>query len=87
MIRMSSSATADHCPFLNRCDGRCGQFLSVNRLGHAFARCFGQYRACPVYAELLWERRHRSTAGQLKQLTAHAGTLVAQAVEPRAKAA
>jgi hypothetical protein len=59
MVSLSSATRADHCPFLNRSDCRCGEYLSLDRLGHAFGRCFGQYAACPVYAELLIERRVR----------------------------
>jgi hypothetical protein len=51
---------ADHCPFLNRHDGRCGQYLSLGGgLRHAYRHCFGSYQTCPVYFELLVERQTR----------------------------
>ena len=50
---------ATHCPFLNRTDARCATHFSLDQLGHAFAYCFGQYSSCPMYAELLAERRER----------------------------
>jgi hypothetical protein len=49
-----------HCPFLNRSDSRCGEHLKIDRLGHAFDFCFDVYAACPVYLELLIERRIKS---------------------------
>lgn len=52
-----------HCPFLNRTETRCSTNFSLDRLGHAFAHCFGQYETCPVYAELLGERRQRLGCG------------------------
>ena len=48
---------AVHCPFLNRADPRCSNHFSLDSLDHAFAYCFGQYQQCPVYGELLSERR------------------------------
>ncbi len=49
-----------HCPFLNRRDERCGRHLTINALSHAFEHCFDVYAACPVYLDLLIERRTRS---------------------------
>src|SRR5688500_14147836 len=49
----------EHCPFLNRADDRCSANFSLDHLQHAFHHCFGTYRACPVYYELLAERRER----------------------------
>jgi hypothetical protein len=71
----------DHCPFLNRADRRCSDFFHLDRLEHAFAYCFGGYRACPVYADLLAERRawrsrdHRANdhAEPLVQVTVSVG--------------
>jgi hypothetical protein len=54
---------APHCPFLNRADERCSQHFSLDRLDHAFRYCFDGYHACPVYAQLLTERRERRAAG------------------------
>ena len=48
-----------HCPFLNRADPRCSSNFSLDRLDHAFEYCFNQYQQCPVYLELLLERRVR----------------------------
>jgi hypothetical protein len=53
----------NHCPFLNRADGRCSTFFSLDRLDHAFEYCFGEYQQCPVYLELLVERRVRRMTG------------------------
>ena len=51
------STSGHHCPFLNRTDPRCGKYLSIEHLGHAFDYCFDGYAACPVYLERLVERR------------------------------
>jgi hypothetical protein len=53
-----------HCPFLNRSDVRCSSHFSLDRLEDAFEDCFGDYKACPMYAEMLRERtdRRRATA-------------------------
>lgn len=53
-----------HCPFLNRSDVRCSSHFSLDHLEDAFEDCFGDYRACPTYAEMLRERtdRRRATA-------------------------
>ncbi|HWE02287.1 MAG TPA: hypothetical protein VG326_07720 [Tepidisphaeraceae bacterium] len=48
-----------HCPFLNRSDARCSTNFSLERLDNAYDYCFGQYADCPVYLELLVERRLR----------------------------
>ena len=55
----------EHCPFLNRSDRRCSNCLSLDRLDHAFDYCFGEYKACPVYLEMLAERRVRRLCGLL----------------------
>ncbi len=54
------SELGHHCPFLNRTDSRCAEHLKIDRLGHAFEFCFDVYAACPVYLDLLIERRTRS---------------------------
>ena len=56
---MQASDRGQHCPFLNRADSRCGSHFTLERLEHAFAFCFDRYTACPVYLELLVERRVR----------------------------
>jgi hypothetical protein len=72
MVRISSSYTAaDHCPFLNRRDARCGENLSLDRLGYAFGRCFGQYHLCPVYAEMLLERQSRQSESRSDLVAGH----------------
>jgi len=53
-----------HCPFLNRTDSRCGEHLKIDRLDHAFEYCFDVYAACPVYLDLLIERRTKSADTQ-----------------------
>ena len=60
----------EHCPFLNRADDRCSANFSLDHLQHAFHHCFGKYHACPVYYELLAERRERR--GESLVLTAAA---------------
>ena len=50
-----------HCPFLNRADARCANHFSLDRLGHAFEHCFGDYKSCKTYLELLVERRVRQS--------------------------
>jgi hypothetical protein len=59
------SAPGEHCPFLNRSDDRCSDHFNIGRLGFAFDHCFGSYNACPVYLELLVERRLRRLSGSL----------------------
>jgi hypothetical protein len=49
----------EHCPFLNRSDARCAENFNIDHLQHAFKFCFGRYKACPSYVELLVERRIR----------------------------
>lgn len=55
----------EHCPFLNRADRRCSNFFSLERLEHAFGCCFNEYDRCPVYRELLVERRVRRSIGRV----------------------
>jgi hypothetical protein len=62
-----------HCPFLNRSDGRCSNYFSLERLDHAFGYCFDQYQHCPVYLELLVERRLRRMTGVARELGRHDG--------------
>ncbi len=49
----------EHCPFLNRSDARCADSFNIDHLQHAFKFCFGRYKTCPAYIELLVERRIR----------------------------
>ncbi len=53
------SERAIHCPFLNRSDTRCSSHFSLDRLNDAFEQCLDAYQACPVYLEMLAERRQR----------------------------
>lgn len=62
---MARHDCGEHCPFLNRSDRRCSSFLSLDRISHAFDHCFGEYKTCPVYLELLVERRVRRLCGLL----------------------
>jgi hypothetical protein len=62
---IDASDRGQHCPFLNRTDSRCGSHFTLERLEHAFEYCFDRYNACPVYLELLVERRIRR--GELRQ--------------------
>ena len=48
-----------HCPFLNRSQPGCSAYLTLERLRHAFEYCFDEYQTCPLYSELLVERRLR----------------------------
>src|SRR5690242_17755116 len=45
------------CPFIDRVDHRCSSSFSLERLDHAFDVCFDQYKACPLFRELMAERR------------------------------
>lgn len=54
-----------HCPFLNRADARCSEAFNLDRLDHAFKYCFGRYTSCPIYVELLIERRVRHSAAEV----------------------
>jgi len=49
-----------HCPFLNRADSRCAENLKIDQLDHAFEYCFDVYAACPVYLDLLIERKTKN---------------------------
>ena len=62
---MAADDCGEHCPFLNRSDRRCASFLKLDRLAHAFDHCFGEYKSCPMYLELLAERRVRRLCGLL----------------------
>ena len=62
---MADDGCGEHCPFLNRSDRRCSAFLSLDRIAHAFDYCFGGYKACPMYLEMLAERRVRRVCGML----------------------
>lgn len=48
-----------HCPFINRADARCSHNFTLDRIEQAFDLCFSSYHACPVFVELLAERRIR----------------------------
>ena len=79
MSKSDAGARANHCPFLNRRDARCGEHMSLQGLGHAFDYCFGRYQGCPVYFQMLIERRTRrgetvtlpQNANAVVQLTIH----------------
>jgi hypothetical protein len=49
----------EHCPFLNRTDPRCAEHFRLDGLDHAFRFCFDRYRSCPLFVDLLVERRVR----------------------------
>ena len=68
---MAADDCGEHCPFLNRSDRRCASFLSLDRINHAFDHCFGEYKTCPMYLELLVERRVRRLSGLLTQEREH----------------
>jgi hypothetical protein len=61
------SASVNHCPFLNRTDARCSKHFCLDHLQHAFKFCFDRYKACPVYLELLVERRVRRLSAWEKE--------------------
>lgn len=47
------------CPFINKADTRCSHNFTLERIEQAFEHCFSSYHACPVFVELLAERRIR----------------------------
>ena len=49
----------EHCPFLNRSDHRCAEYLNLDHLDHALEHCFDNYSTCEVYFALLNERQDR----------------------------
>jgi len=71
---MYASDRGQHCPFLNRTDSRCGSHFTLERLEHAFEYCFDRYTACPVYLELLVERRVRRGEARHATLRDQEGT-------------
>ena len=83
MSKSDAGACADHCPFLNRHDARCGEHMSLQGLDHAFHYCFGRYQGCPVYFQMLIERRARrgetvtlpQNSNAVVQLTIHRDAL------------
>jgi hypothetical protein len=81
---MADDDCGEHCPFLNRSDRRCSAFLSLDRIAHAFDYCFGGYKSCPMYLELLAERRVRRICGML---AAPADSVTNNAVLPHAATA
>jgi len=56
------SDTEHHCPFLNRADDRCAEKMNLSALDYAYKFCFDHYAKCPVYTELLVDRRIRRLA-------------------------
>lgn len=50
---------ANQCPFIDRIDHRCSSNFSLERLNHAFDHCFDNYKACPLFQEMMAERRLR----------------------------
>src|SRR5450432_510118 len=55
------SSMVKHCPFLNRADVRCSESFCLDKLDSAFRYCFGRYKSCTVYTDLLIERRVRQS--------------------------
>jgi len=77
-----------HCPFLNRSDPQCAEYLRLGSLVHAFEHCWGEYRSCPVYADLMMQRRarRRSAAQPVPDEPANAViqvTVTRRAAEPQ----
>jgi hypothetical protein len=70
-----------HCPFLNRADERCASYFSIDGLGHAYRYCFDRYKTCPVYIQLLIERRvKRADAAAAEKSREHTPTQASLAV-------
>src|SRR5262245_27579490 len=53
-----------HCPVLNRADDRCASYFNLDALDHAYRYCFDRYKTCPLYIQLLVERRVRRADAQ-----------------------
>jgi hypothetical protein len=54
-----------YCPFLNRADWRCSDHFKLDGLRQAYSFCFDRYKKCPLYLQLLIERRvKRSDAAE-----------------------
>ena len=51
------------CPFIERVDHRCSSYFSLERLDHAFDVCFDRYKSCPLFHEMMAERRMKRTGG------------------------
>lgn len=64
---------AIHCPFLNRSDTRCSSHFSLDHLSDAFEQCMDAYQNCPVYLELLAERRLRRGEPVMAQVSRRPG--------------
>jgi hypothetical protein len=52
------------CPFIERVDHRCSSYFSLERLDHAFDVCFDQYKACPLFRQMMAERRMKRHGGE-----------------------
>ncbi len=67
------------CPFIERRDARCGERLTLERLGEAFKLCAGRHGACPIYHDLHFEDRQqrvwRQAAWQPRSANVPAGDL------------
>lgn len=55
----SMPGNPEHCPFVNRAHPRCAEHLNLGNLDHALEYCFNRFEYCPVYVELMRERRKR----------------------------
>src|SRR4051794_15479449 len=73
------------CPFIERVDHRCSSYFSLERLDHAFEICFDQYKACPLFQQMMAERRQQRLGGLAGREGEHASDQVAPArwVAPR----
>ncbi|HEX8524432.1 MAG TPA: hypothetical protein VF669_19405 [Tepidisphaeraceae bacterium] len=61
-----------YCPFLNRADARCSAHFKLDGLSQAYRFCFDRYKSCPLYLQLLIERRvRRSDAAERMREDAH----------------
>ena len=72
-----------HCPFLNRADARCAEKFSIEHLDYAYRFCFDKYQTCPVYLELLVERKVKRVNGSVVRNADSRGPLVQVKVAQR----
>lgn len=45
--------SAEGCPFVEHGDHRCDSHFSLGRISEAFGDCFGDYRQCSQFQQLL----------------------------------
>jgi hypothetical protein len=83
MYPPTKSVHLDHCPFLNKTDNRCEDHFKLDQLGYALRYCFGDHKRCPVYMEMLLERRVKRLVASGKEPFDDLASRLVQVALPR----